>query len=134
VQKPPTRPVRTLIVVLLLADLAAIIYMNIVLGFPSIPLQAFPPYYWILLAIGPLVLFMAILVWGSAAPTGSAVRNKDRLHPGIILTMAGACLLIAFVNNLTQPRWGGNTAVFLWLGCIWLLVGYAEYRRSRLLK
>ena len=140
-QNLTTKQIRILIIVVLLADLAAVFYMNIVLGLSFVPLQALPPLYWMLLFIPLIVVFMSTAVTSSAPSKRTIVSISTRfyvdvttLYLGGALTLAGVFFLMAFVNNLAQPGWGGNTAIFIFSGCMQLVLGYAFYRGSRVLK
>ena len=144
-QQRTTRPIRILILALLLLvallDIAVLVYMSSFLGLMRTPLQALPPLYWVLLLIPVMVAVVCALIIAADTSRGSAASNSNipylafgHLHLILTLGFSGFSFLMAFVNNLTQPQWGGITAIFLTAACIKLIVGYGLYKQSQVLK
>ncbi len=121
--------------VLLLCALAAALYMNFTLGLASTPLQELPPLFLILLFL-PLISILIVNVFGSSTSAAKTHTEITYARRSLVawLGIGGVSIIWAFVNNLTHPQWGGNTAIFFAAGCINLLGAYAFYRRVRVLK
>ena len=145
-QKLTTRPIWILILSALLfvvlADIAALMYMSAFLGLLRTPLQALPPLYWMLLFILVIVALVCAMMTVHGSRTRNVLSSSDTpkylvfgpLHLGVTVGLSGLSFLIAFVINLTQPKWGATTALFLTVACIKLTVGYGFYKASQVLK
>ena len=143
-QKLTTGPIRNLILAVLLlvgvVDIAALLYMSAFLGLLRTPLQALPPLYWVVLFIPVMVGFLCTTFIVSDSSRRSIVSSGNipqylvfrPLHRAIFGGVLS--LILAFMNNLTKPQWGGSTALYLLAACISLIVVYAMYKQSQFLK
>ncbi len=129
-QKLP-KPEVLLLSVLVISDLAALLYMNFIGGLAYVPLDSLPLVYWVLLFLLPAIpLTHALVRTLPPMETGTA----SRMSLGITLLTGGLQFFMGSFNGLVQPTWGGTTALFFAVGCLSFASAYIVYRRSRVLR
>jgi hypothetical protein len=125
------RPFWVLWTSLVVAYFSGVLYVAMATSVLATPLQALPTAFWLLLLLGWALVLAPDWPLGSRFPTeqnpsdlGSLTR-KLRSHIFSSLLF----LVMAFLNNLWQPRWGGNTAVFASVGLLNVWLAFVTYRR-----
>jgi len=123
-------PVRIFFNALIVAALLGALCMYIFDGLGPTPLQSLPLLFWVFLFSVPVLQWLSVLVWNTT-PLGRDTANTTSL--GLVLFPGCLGLVMAFLNNLLEPQWGGNAAIFLAAGCTSLANAYLVYRRSRVM-
>ena len=129
--RPMPRPVLISFSALIVGALLWAFYMYVVDGLVQVRLQSLPPLFFVLLFSVPVLQLVAALVWDT-----TPLDRVGGTSSSYVRWLVGGCmaLLLAFLNNLVTPHWGGTTVVFLAVGCTYLVAAYSIYRRSRVLK
>jgi hypothetical protein len=137
------KPVRIALLVLLVADLALIVYMAFASGLARTPIQALPPLYWVLLVMFPVLLLFGTLMPGSK--TSETNRRStfgdtksdilSQLVLAIFATFSGCVfLLFGFASILNLPESGGTAALMLAVGCAAFIRAFVFYQRYQSLR